>query len=83
MNDDELCLQNDWPRNVLWKTRELELITAYQICSEVLFIDSSPGRFDALIHRGFWIIPKIKIGNLCKLFHGIISLFSLTSNQKV
>ena len=29
--------------------------TSYRlpICSEVLFIDSSPGRFDALIHRGF------------------------------
>ena len=50
------------------------------ICSEVLFVDSSPSRFDALIHRGFWIIPQITIGNLCKLFHGIISLFWPTSN---
>ena len=82
MNDYELwmCLHNDWPANVLWKTRELELVIACQICSEVLFIDSSPGRFDALIHRGFWIISKITIGNLCKLFHGIISLLLSTSN---
>ena len=46
------------------------------------FIESSsPGRrFDALIHRDFWIISKITIGNLCKLFYDIISLFSPTSN---
>ena len=78
MNDYELwiCLQNDWPANVLWKTRELELVITCQICSGVLFIDLSPDSFDAVIHRGFWIILKITIASLCKLFHDIISLFS-------
>ena len=71
---------NDWPTNILRKTTELELVTGCQICSEVLFIDSSPGCFDALNHRGFWIISEIAIGSLCKLFHNIISLFSPTSN---
>ena len=32
--------------------------------------------FDALIHRGFCIIPKIADGNLCKLFDDIMSPFS-------
>ena len=70
MNDYELwmCLQNDWPALVLWKTRELELVIGCQIYSEVLFIDSSPSRFNALIHRGFWIISKITIGNLYNYF---------------
>ena len=82
MNDYELwiCLQNDWPTNVLWKTRELELVIGCKICSEVLFIDSSPDCFVALIHRGFWVILKITIANLYKLFHDIMSLFLPTSN---
>ena len=35
--------------------------------------------FDALAQRGFWVIQKITICNLCKPFHNvIINLFSIS-----
>ena len=44
--------------------------------------DSSSCHFDTLIDRGFWI-PKITIGNLCKLFHDLISPYLPTPKQNV
>ena len=36
--------------------------------------------FDAIIQRRFSVIPKITIGNLCKLFHDVIFVtFSVSS----
>ena len=43
-----------------------------------LLIDSSSCHFDTLIERDFGI-PKITVGNLCKLFHDIISPYLPTS----
>ena len=30
--------------------------------------------FDVLIQGGFWFIPKIRIGNLCKPFYDVIMI---------
>ena len=43
------------------KTRELELITGCQICSDVLSIDSLPCRFDTLILVVFELFQNLKL----------------------
>ena len=45
-----------------------------------LLIDHRQVNFDALIHGGFGIIPKVTVGNLCNLFHDTINSFSPTSD---
>ena len=30
------------------------------------------GNFDDLIQSGYWVIPKLKFGNLCKPIHGVM-----------
>ena len=47
------CVCKMIDQQMYYKKLELELVTGCQICSEVLFIDSSPGCFDVLIHIGF------------------------------
>ena len=35
--------------------------------------------FDVLILKGFWLFPKLKLGNFCMLFHVILFRFSTSS----
>ena len=81
-NDDQLFLENDWPTNAfIWKTRGLELVI-YRLPNmfRIFFclLIHHQIIFGTLTDRGFWI-PKIAVGNLCKLFHDIISLYLPTS----
>ena len=39
----------------------MELVTGCQTCSEVLFIDSSPDRFDALFVEVFELFQKLQL----------------------
>ena len=81
-NDDQLFLQNDWPTNaLLWKAWGLEQVTSRlpsMFRNFICLLIHHHVIFGTFIGRGFWI-PKIMVGNLCKLFHDIISLYLPTS----
>ena len=73
-----LCTQSLFMNKIMKNKSSLELVTSLSLgckpCLEkFLFSDLSPGQFfDDLIQRGFWVILKIAIVNLCKPIHDII-----------
>ena len=46
------------------------ILTVTRICIVTIIRHEKPA--DDLIQSGFWVIPKITFGNLCKAIHDII-----------